>query len=90
MQLHIYICTEIILKRLYFYRCDNLQSTLIFDDGFSMTYLIPPMTLSFHDANQVTVLSCLTSFHLCPAGGTGTLESLKHVEIKNELDIKNS
>lgn len=51
--------------------------TLIRELGFNMMYLIDPWMFSVHDTSQVTLLSCRTSFHLCPGGGGGTLESLK-------------
>lgn len=59
--------------------------TLILELGFNMIYLIDPWMFSVHDTSQVTLLSCRTSFHLCPGGGGGTLESLhkaKYIEGK--------
>lgn len=53
--------------------------TLILELGFNMMYLIEPWMFSVHDTSQVTLLSCRTSFHLCPGGGAGILESLQRI-----------
>lgn len=50
--------------------------TLILELGFNMMYLMEPWMFSVQETSQVTLLSCRTSFHLCPGGGEGTLASL--------------
>jgi len=57
----------------------NWIFTLILELGFNMMYLIEPWMFSVHDTSQVTLLSCRTSFHLCPGGGGGILESLQRI-----------
>mmetsp|Transcript_89451 Transcript_89451/g.154952 ORF Transcript_89451/g.154952 Transcript_89451/m.154952 type:complete len:253 (-) Transcript_89451:454-1212(-) len=61
--------------------CPNLRafSNFLWSDfpftileAASMTYLPWPFTFSVQFASQVTMLSVLTSFHLCPAGASGT------------------
>lgn len=56
--------------------------TLILELGFNMMYLVEPWMFSVHNANQVTLLSWRTSFHLLPAGGLGCLESLRSTETR--------
>ena len=43
--------------------------TFNLEAAFNMTYFVCPWTFSVQLASHVTVLSCLTSFHLCPCGG---------------------
>lgn len=50
--------------------------TLIRELGFNMMYLMEPWMFCVQETSQVTLLSCRTSFHLCPGGGEGTFESL--------------
>lgn len=54
----------------------SISLTFSLELGFSMTYFKEFWMFSVHEASQVTVLSKRTSFHLCPTGGSGILESL--------------
>lgn len=51
--------------------------TFSLEFALSITYLQEPCTFSVQLANHVTVLSCRTSFHLWPAGGSGIWDSLQ-------------
>ena len=54
----------------------SISLTFSLELGFSMMYFKEFWMFSVHEASQVTVLSKRTSFHLCPTGGSGILESL--------------